>query len=472
MESWRRQYLGLEALPASLTSAEIEFFFTPTEQDRVFVSNRRRPLTRLGLILQIGFLRMTGRPLALFERLPAAVLACAADHAGLSAPRIATLRSIYRRRMTLFQHQRIAAEALGFQTLPEHAARKLTAYLRRQANTQLERTDLVQDARIWLYDRRYILPGARRLEEVATAAQLHALERLAALIRDAVGQDMTDAWTTKLSGDSPRSGESLFDWLRAPPSGYGRRDIAEVRERIAALRSLGADRVVIPDLTIDRIRQHARRIARRKATTLSRLREPRRTVEVGCWLRLQLLELTDTVLEQASHRIGQLWTLARRTVEERALGELGHYRVGVAAIIGALDDASLPESALRAAIARAVEPFRLMPATGGRVQAIRAEMAAAPAALRNLLRQIGELDLAFPNDHPLDDALRKLGDIYRTGATSLPHCTSTSFAPASARLITGAGSDEARLAAYEVATAMLLKRSLRNGSVSAPHRGR
>ena len=36
------------------------------------------------------------------------------------------------------------------------------------------------------------------------------------------------------------------------------------------------------------MRTHARRIALRKASTLSRLREPRRTVEIGCWLRLQL----------------------------------------------------------------------------------------------------------------------------------------------------------------------------------------
>ncbi|WP_416153205.1 DUF4158 domain-containing protein [Thalassobaculum sp. OXR-137] len=76
MESWRQQFLGLDAVPASLTLAEIEFFFAPTEQDQAFVGNRRRPLTRLGLILQIGFLRLTGRPLSAFERLPAAVLSC------------------------------------------------------------------------------------------------------------------------------------------------------------------------------------------------------------------------------------------------------------------------------------------------------------------------------------------------------------------------------------------------------------
>src|SRR3546814_10778981 len=146
------------------------------------------------------------------------------------------------------------------------------------------------------------------------------------------------------------------------------------------------------------MRQHARRIARRKATTLSRLREPRRTVGIGCWLRLQLLELTGTVLEQASRRIGQLWSQARRTVEERPLEELGRYRVGVAAIIGALDDPGMQESALRFAIARAVEPLRSMLTSGSRVQAIRAQMAAAPARLRSLLRQIGQLDLAIPGE--------------------------------------------------------------------------
>src|SRR3546814_4997373 len=91
------------------------------------------------------------------------------------------------------------------------------------------------------------------------------------------------------------------------------------------------------------------------------------------------------------------------------------------------------------------------------------------ARLRSLLRQIGQLDLAIPGEHPLSDALGKLSDVYRAGTTRLARWESNPFAPAPARTIAAAGSDEARLAAYEVATAMLLKRSLRNGSVSAPH---
>jgi hypothetical protein len=200
MESWRQQFLGLEAVPATLTSAEIEFFFAPTEQDQAFVGNRRRPLTRLGLILQIGFLRMTGRPLATVERLPAAVLSCAAAYAGLPAPRIATLRSIYRRRTTLFEHQRVAAQALGFRAASEHVMRKLTTHLRREAAVQLDRGDLVRECRLWLYDRHYVLPGTRTLEEMAAAAQLHALETLAEGIQAKIGSDVTSAWASQLSG--------------------------------------------------------------------------------------------------------------------------------------------------------------------------------------------------------------------------------------------------------------------------------
>lgn len=41
---------------------------------------------------------MTGRPLAGFERIPPGILEFVANHAGIPAPQIATLRAIYRRR--------------------------------------------------------------------------------------------------------------------------------------------------------------------------------------------------------------------------------------------------------------------------------------------------------------------------------------------------------------------------------------
>lgn len=468
MESWRQSYLGCETVPASLTEAEIAWFFGVDDQTRPVVESRRRSLTRLGLILHIGFLRLSGRPLSAVERLPATVLAFAAEQAGMPAPMIATLRSIYRRRMTLFEHQRIAAQALGFKPLTDHPTRRLTAFLRREAVAQINRDALVREARLWLYDHGYVLPGSRPLEGMAAAAQVHALEALRQAIITSVSAAMTTTWVAELSGTGPLAGQSLFDWLRAPVTGFGRGDIGGVKERIEELRRLGAERIALPDLPIERMRLHAKRIARRKASTLARLRDPRRTVEIGCWLRLQLLELTDTVLDQASRRIGQLWSQARRTVELRALEELDRYRAGVATIIAAVDDAGMTADAFHAAVEHAILPLRCLPTTKSRAQAIRCEMAQAPGRMRHLLKQVSVLNLEIADDHPLKICLATLDKTYAAKASGLIDGHPNPFPPAFAGMIVAAQTPAERLAVFEVTTAMLLKRSLRNGAASAP----
>jgi hypothetical protein len=277
----------------------------------------------------------------------------------------------------------------------------LTAYLRRQAESELVREQLVIAARRWLYDHAFLIPTNRSLEQIAARAQDHALGELKAAIEASAGSDTAASWAVKLSAVGPNPDQTLLDWLRAPSKGFRARAMADVQKRIAVLHSLGAERLVLPAVPIERIRQHAIRISRRKAATLSRLSEPRRTVEIGCWLRLQLLEITDVVLMQTSRRIGQLWSDARRKVEERALEQLHQYRTGVGAIISALDDSDLSDREFRERVSRAVLPLRSARATKGKVEAIRNQMAATPGPLRMLLRQAGALRLTLAPDHPI-----------------------------------------------------------------------
>lgn len=470
MESWREQYLGVDALPASLTRAEVAFFFEPTEQTLPFVETRRRPLTRLGLLLHIGFLRMTGRPLAALERIPSVILEFVADHAGVPAPQIATLRAIYRRRMTLFAHQRLAAEAIGWRTAEDGVLRMLTAFLRRQAETEISRPDLVRQARRWLYDRSYVLPGERLLERMAATAQDYVLDGLKSEIEGAVGAEIAASWAASLSGAGPNGGGvSLLDWLRAPTQGFGRNDIRLMQARIVALRGLGAERLALPNLTLDRIRNHAARIARRKAATLSRLSEPRRTVEIGCWLRLQLLEATDAVLMQTSRRIGQLWSQARDAVEARALHELKLYRSSFGIMVSALDNRELSNAEFREVASSAMQPLRTLPATKGRAAAIRVQMGEEPSRLRALMQQVSTLPIDVPADHPLKLALDTLADKYANRDTKLREWELEPFLRSPSGAAISVGNTNQRFAAFEVATAMLLKRALRNGAASARH---
>src|SRR5512134_522562 len=78
MSRWDHRYLGHERFPETLSTLEIEHFFTLSENELALVRERRRSLNRLALALQIGFLKMTGGTLNSVEIIPAAVL----DHLG------------------------------------------------------------------------------------------------------------------------------------------------------------------------------------------------------------------------------------------------------------------------------------------------------------------------------------------------------------------------------------------------------
>ena len=193
-----------------------------------------------------------------------------------------------------------------------------------------------------------------------------------------------------------------------------------------------------------------------------------RKPQIGCWLRLHFIQLNDVVLEQISRRIGDLWRDAHETVETRAFRELEVYRAGVSAIRRALGDPDLSDAALRAKVATVIAPLPVATVGTGRAVAIRAEMAARPSRLRALLKAVSGLNLVYADDHPLGIAVTTLGRVYTKGETGLA-ALSTPFATTPRALIEAATTAEQRLAAYEVATALLLKRSLRNGAASSVH---
>jgi hypothetical protein len=80
---------------------------------------------------KIARLRAQMHDLAAREEEVRGVVTPAAQHAVMPAPDIATLRAIYCRRMTLFDRQRLRADAIAFRPAGDGALRMLTAFLRR-----------------------------------------------------------------------------------------------------------------------------------------------------------------------------------------------------------------------------------------------------------------------------------------------------------------------------------------------------
>ena len=61
MDSWHATFLGLRHLPREVTAFEVEVFFQFSAEEARIIEDRRRPELKLGLALQIGVLRMSGR---------------------------------------------------------------------------------------------------------------------------------------------------------------------------------------------------------------------------------------------------------------------------------------------------------------------------------------------------------------------------------------------------------------------------
>ena len=70
------------------------------------------------------------------------------------------------------------------------------------------------------------------------------------------------------------------------PSSKAAKGLAEQIEKVDFLKELGADRLILPDLPLAGLEHFARRMTSRKPAALARIKDPHRTIEVACFLRL------------------------------------------------------------------------------------------------------------------------------------------------------------------------------------------
>src|ERR1019366_6759476 len=217
MGNWQATFLGLKQLPRELTGFEIEAFFTFTLAERQLIEDRRRPGLMLGLALQIGFLRMSGRLLDAVPMIPPALWRHLGTQFAVAAPDLASLRALYRRAPTLIEHQQLACEALGFRWLSEPQRRALVRALRRELTRTRDREWLLGFARRWLYDHHLIIMHERALRSIIVSATRQYEAALARSIHEEIDSERLERWRQALV--MPReAGLSQQSWLWATPA--------------------------------------------------------------------------------------------------------------------------------------------------------------------------------------------------------------------------------------------------------------
>ena len=179
-------------------------------------------------------------------------------------------------------------------------------------------------------------------------------------------------------------------------------------------------------------------------------------LEIVCWLRLQLLTLTNMVLEQtkASHRTA--WNQTWHTVEAKAAEELLRHQRTTERVVDALDDALMSAEDFRAFTDKALRLLAPDRKSISRASLIRQEMTSEPVQLRRFLKLLDSLNLEIASGHPLDLAMGTLRQVYTKGEEKLDLLKSLPFAAAASLPIRRSLAATKRLATFEIATACCL----------------
>jgi TnpA family transposase len=117
MSTYAYRYVGQEGLPARLSDFDQRQFFQLRDDDIQAVRQRFRQDRRAAVALRLLFLRAAGRPLDRFAAVPRNLLHHVCEAFGSPLLSIASLRTLYQRRPTLYEHQQWACEYLGLRDL-------------------------------------------------------------------------------------------------------------------------------------------------------------------------------------------------------------------------------------------------------------------------------------------------------------------------------------------------------------------
>src|SRR5262245_39984647 len=195
---------------------------------------------------------MTGRPLDAFDSLPPPVLKHLSTGLNIAAPELASLRTLYGRHRTVYDHQSWAIQFLDFHPFTEHRQRMLGLRMRREAHQTFTIHRLVEFAKRWLYDRRIIIPADRLLRDLARRAYAHTEHALLEAVHRQIPEQVLTSWDEALL-KLRQDGIATLEWLQRPPR-RKLKGLKEQLEKVAFLQALHVGAYALDALRLERQR--------------------------------------------------------------------------------------------------------------------------------------------------------------------------------------------------------------------------
>lgn len=245
MSGYLTRFIGTDRLPKNLSSFDLDMYFRLPADTLAAIKERFRAdrlpgveNRMIALAAQVVFLRTTGRPMDNASLVPPALLRSLGAGLGVQPPRIASLRSIYKRRQTVYDHQQWARQLLQVEFPSDELMAELSKMLATQAGHVPSIDELVIAAAHWLYARKVLIPADRTLRDLARAAFIDVEKEAIRIVKASIPKDQLHACYKVIFERRSSSGQTTLEWLKTPPKRHSPSTLDETLEKVCLLRTL------------------------------------------------------------------------------------------------------------------------------------------------------------------------------------------------------------------------------------------
>ena len=463
---WQRQYLGTTTLPKTLGTAELQAFFVYSQEELDLIKTRRAAPMRIAAAIQLGFVRMTGSLLADLHSIPARLMRFVAAQLELDPIPITTLRNVYDRSKTRYEHHWWAMQVLGFRKAEDQGLAQLATFLDREAVTSPGTDYLVGRGMVWLYQHKFIAMAPRDLRTMAVRSMSKTELGLLRLIHEQVPPPTIAQWFAKVM--APHSGErSALEWLQKPPRRKSINAIRERLDRVEFLKELGVHKLDIHRMYQEKIKAYAQDLKNMRPAKFRELQDPTRSLRLVCFLQWALFSATDAAIMMGANRVTKIMNKAYKDAETLQAKSSQSVNDAIAEIFDKAGDPAVEDSEFRQYVLLLKEQYE-PPKFPTRAAAARWLLSEPNPEVRALLSEFGKFDVQAEDGNEAVQRAQILRTLYQGKETSLPHGLKIPMPRPWRDIIEGEDRERA-LRSVEAATLIGLRKALKSGAAFVTH---
>jgi len=294
-------------LPAKMRSPELRVRYTFSPDELSLIVGRQKS-SRLGIAVQLAFLRFPGRTLAPNEEVPQYLLDFLCLHLDLEN------LPLYERKKTRTDHAKLLREKLGYRLFDDTLLELITRPIFELALKVDDGLVLFQEALNEFRRQRLIIPGVTRVEELVWNVREQARQA----IQDLMIKDLSPEQKQKLDQVLELKTPTLtyLSWLRRANGNPSPLNVLKVIEKLEYIRSIDLNLELQQYIHQARFLTLARQGSIYPVQDLSKFVPEKRYSLLVAYLLKMIEDLTDQVFDMHDRQMGAMLNRCKKQAEQ------------------------------------------------------------------------------------------------------------------------------------------------------------